>query len=323
MATTHTKTVKSSGGDYTSLSAWEAGRQGDLPTLDYIEVADCSGFEDTTGVEIDGWTTDSTRYIEIKADYVGGKWSTNLYRIYPSADGAIHINEGYVRVHHIQMGMSAPHSSDYDSCKIVAIHGGGRPDVRIYNFIIKGCATGTSAGYHGGIHVWGHDHVADVRVWNGFIYDCKCDSDASALQTFNCTGTLYAYNVTIHNCRYGVRPMSATIDCRNVLTQDCDDGFYEDGGSFGSSDYNLSDIATDAPGANSRNEKTVLFVDEAGDDFHLAANDTEARDNGASDPGAGLFSNDVDGQTRGGAWDIGADEYVAAAASTNIVLNII
>ena len=68
MATEVTHTIRSSGGDYTSLSAWEAGEQRNLVDDDQIEIAEC--YNDwTNGLEdapvIDGWTTDDTRYIKI------------------------------------------------------------------------------------------------------------------------------------------------------------------------------------------------------------------------------------------------------------------
>ncbi|MCK5081627.1 MAG: hypothetical protein KAR31_01850, partial [Candidatus Omnitrophica bacterium] len=57
----------------------------------------------------------------------------------------------------------------------------------------------------------------------------------------------------------------------------------------------------------------IIFVDEANDDFHLASNDTGAKDLGTdltSDANL-AFSDDIDGDTRPvapGTWDIGADE---------------
>ena len=69
MATEVISTIRSSGGDYTSLSAWEAGEQGDLTGVrDEISTAELyddwpSGLNDS--VTIDGWTTDSTRYVRV------------------------------------------------------------------------------------------------------------------------------------------------------------------------------------------------------------------------------------------------------------------
>ncbi|MFH1666726.1 MAG: hypothetical protein ABIA17_04055, partial [Elusimicrobiota bacterium] len=61
-----TKTIKSSGGDYTSLTAWEAGEQADLVALDRVAVAECYDFESVESpISINGWTTDAGHYIKI------------------------------------------------------------------------------------------------------------------------------------------------------------------------------------------------------------------------------------------------------------------
>jgi len=67
MPTTVVHTIKSSGGDYSSLSAWEAAQQRNLVTADEIAVAECYGFVDTTLTTISGWTTGVNNYIIIRA----------------------------------------------------------------------------------------------------------------------------------------------------------------------------------------------------------------------------------------------------------------
>src|SRR5690242_10769248 len=84
MATVVTKTVKPSGGDYTSLSAAEAGEQRDLVAADQIARIECYAMTDATAVAVAGWTTDSTRYIEIVApagQRHSGKRDTTKYRL--------------------------------------------------------------------------------------------------------------------------------------------------------------------------------------------------------------------------------------------------
>src|SRR3972149_2689414 len=112
MPTTITKTIKPSGGDYTSLSAWEAGMQKDLVTADEISVAECYSMSDTTAVSIDGWTTDATRYIKIYtpiSERHDGKWNINKYRLIASADwtGALTVVEDYVYVDGLQIEQTA------------------------------------------------------------------------------------------------------------------------------------------------------------------------------------------------------------------------
>jgi hypothetical protein len=91
------------------------------------------------------------------------------------------------------------------------------------------------------------------------------------------------------------------------------------GGAEPGSDYNLDGPSgSTAPGANSKNAATVTFVDSANLDLHLATGDAGAKDSG-TDLSADAnypFAFDIDGTTRAGTWDIGADEYVAAGGDT-------
>lgn len=73
-----THTVKSSGGDYTSLSAWESAQQRDLTsgsaisgtitgTDGQIEKAECYNFDLNNTLTINGWTTTASNYIWVMA----------------------------------------------------------------------------------------------------------------------------------------------------------------------------------------------------------------------------------------------------------------
>jgi len=98
-------------GDYTSLSAWEAGEQRDLVALNEIATARIEGTwtnPDTTAVTIDGWTTGENNYIKIyttpEARH-GGVWDTSAYRL-ESTQGWVNIleiNELYTQVVGLQI----------------------------------------------------------------------------------------------------------------------------------------------------------------------------------------------------------------------------
>lgn len=66
MATTVFKTVKASGGDYTSLANLEAANA-NLVSLDQVWIVTCDNLEETANVQFNGWTTDSTRYLHVRA----------------------------------------------------------------------------------------------------------------------------------------------------------------------------------------------------------------------------------------------------------------
>ena len=78
-------TVKSSGGDYTSLSSWESGEQTDLVTATDTHVVECSALAgvDTTEVNLTGWTTDEDYFITIRG--ASGSKSTDTWQAASSA----------------------------------------------------------------------------------------------------------------------------------------------------------------------------------------------------------------------------------------------
>jgi hypothetical protein len=102
------------------------------------------------------------------------------------------------------------------------------------------------------------------------------------------------------------------------------DGFYST--AFNSaSDYNSSNISGNAPntgGSGNNNAQSpwysgatadsAIFVDAANNDYHLLS---DAIFVGIGVDLSGTFTDDIDGDTRS-AWDLGADEYVAAGGST-------
>ena len=128
MATTITKIVDPDGtGDYTSLSNWEAGRQGDLTTLDTVEQAKCTssgGTADTTACTIDGWTTDSSHYIKIYGDpaqiatYGNGEWSTSKYRLHMSTSNqyALTSTSGNIKLTDLQIRVDCPNNYTTSVC---------------------------------------------------------------------------------------------------------------------------------------------------------------------------------------------------------------
>ncbi|EKD25885.1 MAG: hypothetical protein ACD_79C01452G0001, partial [uncultured bacterium] len=142
-----------------------------------------------------------------------------------------------------------------------------------------------------------------VRLWNNIIYG----NDLGTGITGNSAAEAIAYNNTIYNCNIGLSGAGVTL-AKNNLVQSCVDGY---SGAFNAeSNYNISDIALDAPGANSK-QATVVFKDAANGDFRLAPNDVEAY-NAGTDLSADAtipFSTDILGNKRVATlWDIGANE---------------
>ena len=126
--------------------------------------------------------------------------------------------------------------------------------------------------------------------------------------------TSYVSNNTVVNATTGYLHNNNQALIKNNVYSGTGDGFTA--GMATGSDYNISSIANDAPSPSYRTNlvTTVSFVDSANKDFHILSSDIYAKNAGTDlSADANLpFSTDIDGQTRSGFWDIGADEGPAA-----------
>ena len=326
MATTVTKIIdpdNGSGTDYTSLSAWEAGEQGDLTgARDEIAVAKCrctGGTADTTAVTIDGWTTSSTQYIKIWTDPAesyrhNGTWQAgNKYRLLTASlyNGVITSAEGYVVLEGLQLNNSGSRAEQAMGFRNTA--SSGTAELSISKCIILGSGTGTPT-YNVGIWLDGFTGFT-AKIWNNIIYDWQVGiRDVSYTNP-----SYYIYNNTIYGCTtYGIvfEGLGGTTRLKNNLCNG-NGTDYSLSGMGGTREY-VTNLSEDTSSPNDTlDSKAVSFSNEGGDDFHLAAADTAAKDAGTdlSADGALAFSDDIDGSTRSGTWDIGADEYVAASST--------
>lgn len=312
-------TASSAGGDgttnataganraYASMAAWNTAEANDLVAAGNTHKVHCEGTAADTNCTISGWTTGVANYITVVVDQAvrhDGKYNTGKYRIEATDVGAaLDIFPDYTRVEGIQI-------------KLTATSGGRRGILARGNFcqvsnslfwaVLSGAAT-TAQGVEG--------FGSDIKVWNCIAWDWVNAATVCRGLFQDGGGTAYFYNNTAHNCRTGIGDGFGTTVAKNNCVQDCTLACYA--GSFGAaSTNNCSDDATQ-PGSNGQNGE-VTFVDEANDDFHLASGDTVAKDNGTDlSADANLaFSDDCDGNTRTGTWDIGADELVATGAFT-------
>lgn len=303
MATTTVKIVDTDGGaghDYDSIALWEAGQAKNCVTADVIEVAKCrctSGSADTSNCTISGsWNTDNTRYIKIWTDPSelyrhDGKWNTAKYRMEPAANNVINSTAVDVCIRLIGLQVKAPASKNGINCYSTS------KTSYIEQCIITGATSSSGLATPAG--TW--------KIGNTIVYGM------SGAYGMELKGTVYVYNCTAVGCYYGFYRNGATATIKNCIAVDCTDGY---NGTFGTSATNLSDINGDAPSEVAYGDPT--FADLANKDFHLGASDTKATALGSDLSGDASYpiSVDIDGETRTGTWDIGADQHTATAAAT-------
>ena len=298
---------------YNTLSAWEAAAggitygacaTGDLVCADKVAVAKIDGSwtsPDTAAVTISGWTTDATRYIKIYTTPSArhdGKWNTTKYH----RTETITVSEEYVRIDGLQSQVTG-------SARGYFVYGStGTGEIHISNAYVDTALIAYDIYTVGALTVRIWNSISISTTNNGFYLN---DAEAT-LYCYNCTGYVSG------SVGYAFRQSAGTGILVNAL------GYAPGtGGSFtgtwSSVTYSASDDANadDWGGTGNRINQTFSFVNIASKNFHLVTTDTGARDFGTSNPGSGLFLNDIDGQARSGKWDIGADENNVTVVNTS------
>ena len=325
---------------YTSLANWEnqiensnitepteddVNPSTNLVTADTIMMVACyADGVDSSVVTINGWTTDSNHYIKIytpiSAGEVGatqrhdGTWGGGGYSREVATTGeALFIEEENVRIEGLRLSVTA--SSGGPNPIRVAPAGTGT-DVRISDCIIRGVLSG-SVDSSEGIVISGSG-TGMVKIWNNIVYDFNVGSEGSGLENYADNQTAYMYNNTVYNCITGIwRTAAGALVAKNNIAHTCGDDYY---GLSAGSDSNLGEEANGGGTNYIQTTQTAaqMFVDPGGSppDFHILST-SDAHDAGAdlsSDTNL-VLTDDIDGGTRSGTWDIGADEYGATSNS--------
>ena len=299
MPTTVVKTIRASGGDYTTLTAWEAANQGNLVTADEIRVAECyddwaSGLDDK--LVIDGSTTDATRYLMITV--AAGHRHTGI----PQSGFFVKKNVGYGALLwdsdlYTRLEWLDLENTNSNGQALYANAGSG-----IYSNLIAKTA-GTS------------QYVVGLYSQNITIHGALVYGGGSGVVQLNSAIATNIYNSVATGCAKGFDISSALAVLKNCVAYNNTTNY---SGTFSASSTNnaTSSASDDAPGASSVVGITSAdFVNAAGNDYHLAA--------GSALIGAGVnlyadFQADIDGDAwpSSGAWDIGFDRYVASGGSS-------
>lgn len=312
MPTTNTRTIKSAGGDYTSLSAWEAGRQADLVAGDIIEVAECYSMADTTNVIINGWTTDATRYIRVytpAAERHDGKWNTAKYYLSVNSNFAVpmRIFEDYVRLEGLQIEWAAGTAANGASAVVIASQTSAAGSYLLFDSCI--CKTASTRANFAKCF----DIGAGTNEFRNCVgYLAAEEGILFSFQTHAPTGNVY--NCVFTQCNIGISRTSGTIAATNCYC-----------GANTTADYNGTITLTTCASSDTTGSASLQSIAHATgsgayftnisagtEDYHIGAS-SALKDVGTDL--SGTFTTDIDGQTRSGTWDVGIDEIISASAT--------
>lgn len=312
-------TIAASGGDYTSLSAWEAAQQRDLVAANEAAIAECEAFLDTTPVVFDGWTTSETCLIVVRAA-AGAEaklpYSSTAYRLEatnPGNQGVITVSEEFSRFQRIQIGHTL--TSDVGRAGIAARYQASAGKIWIDGVVVKGAISGTT-------------NTSAFRIISSLVvpYFTNCvalnypsSGSSYAYEPGSGPPNAYYYNCSAINCTRGFLALGSQYVAKNCLFdsrgQASPVGF---SGTFAAASSNNASTDATAPGSNSRQSQTFTYVDTNNSDYRLAYDDAGARTYGISLTADSInpVTLDVNGYTRTGSWDIGASEAPTVVVHT-------
>jgi len=299
------------------LSVWEAFTDVDLVTIVTSFVLECyddaASFDDY--VNLDGATTNSS-----------------YFRIIRPASGEEHDgtpNNGFTfnnttDAHTIKV------SENYSSIQDLIIISTINSATLRYGLVLNGAynlgvgclikSNNSGTGINRGITLNNGGTQTGTVLINCLAYECEGIGIAIIANTGQ---TNTAYNcISCDNSddgfyMYGVS--AGTVKLTNCLSYNNNGkDFNSNGTPIETITYCASADATadDWGGAGNRINQAFTFIDIGTDDYHLASNDTGARNFGTdlSADGTFAFNDDIDSEIRPGetAWDIGFDEWKAA-----------
>lgn len=316
MATTVVKTI-GTGGDYTTLQAWEDACPASLVAVDQVWQGKVKNQEFSSAsslLTISGTTVDATRYVELTTD-TGASFvdnasvRTNALR-YNEANGAairmtgawtsaINVNQSYTRISKIQVNTTSNTSYPF-ACGV----SGGVSSCDINQCIFEGYSNGGVISLSGG-HSLRNSLVVQKRATSA-QYIAQLNSS----NTYNCTfvslvstatnGFYAQYGTgTIKNCYIGGATTLRTGSTTETYTNNATSIASPPAGWTGSVALSTANFENVTSGTHDLRLKAGSALIDAG-----ATESTYA-------------PNDISGTARSGTWDIGAWE-VSSGSALNI-----
>lgn len=301
---------------YTTLTAWEAGQQQDLTDgAGDNMVCYCrslsGGDDNSSALVINGWTTSSACDIKIiAADGYRAKasgWDDSCYVLDALDTNGPDLAEDYVTLDGLQIAVTTNVAARY----ILAAEAQGANNlVIISNCRLRGNAS-TTVALRG---IYSIDANTITRVYNTIVE--RTGTQARAVT--NVAGTMNVFNCLSYGAYAGFYKQGGTMNIYNSVSLNNDDDFEGSPNviSYCASDDNDTTDATNVAEDGGGADWTGDFTDGSGGDWTLLAASNLV--GATADRSAGLFTTDIDGTTRGAAWDVGPFEYVAAGGVTTI-----
>jgi len=330
-----TCTVGTNGGlrDYTSLSAAESDRQRDLVAANETQTFEC--YNDgimTNNVTFAGWTTDADHWIRVytpTAERHTGTLGTG-FRYNAGASLGIYIQVPNVTIE----GLSIKTTSGGNMCIQTDIGATHKGFINLSHNLLEGSgiwliANNATTGFN--FYVWNNMMIGwnSYRIGPTALYVYVNTSNVLSYISSNS-----AFGYLTGGFRFQYNHANAIV--KNCIAINCSIDFQNPTYVHGDSDYNGSSAAVGdadrAPGANSIHSMVAAdsFVNVTGGSEDLHTKDASSDQFQAGTDltlDANLpFTDDIDGETRGSPWDMGADNNLAAAAAAaaaNSVTHII
>ena len=299
--------------DYTTLESCIVANQQDLTGDGWfdIEIKGEWATADTTQASVNNYITtvdDDVRMFTSGSARHSGVWSETAYRMEATSSPAIVFTIKYATMDGFQIKRTASSGNG------VGPVGVDRSEVGLNTFknnIIRGDYSG-SANYASGISTY-NVNTKNYLVYNNIFYGFINSTNSLEGYYKNMNTSHELYNNTFYGNYVGIKSLGfGGVTAKNNLSYNNTTDY--DGPFTATSTHNASSDAT-APEYNTYYDNvTITFVNtESGtEDFHLVSGDTDAIDAGTAL--GSPYNVDIDGDSRpqGSAWDIGADEFIAA-----------
>lgn len=328
-----TKTLKSSGGDYSLMSTWESTEQTDLVTDGDSHVLECDAFTCTDTVSIAGWTTGASNDITIKA--ASGAEHNGVigagFVLYQSASTSniltISSSIGHITVQDIEVegnNINAATGRCFYAPNTTRTSG---------RCLIQRCIFHRSNTINQGLVV-AAERSGQLEFYNNLVIDngthsnnstaCYFDARLTNQWFYNNTFIFKAPNDSADICvKFNYAHLVGnTLNIawkNNVMHAPGAKAFGWNGAAATNWTACTNNATTDTATLGTSQQTGIVstaatdFVDFTNDDYSPESGG-KLEDNGTDL--SGTFTDDITGTTRSGTWDIGAYERVAAGGVT-------